>query len=234
MKRSMPVAVAVLAAVLLGTGPSPGMATTAAASKVNVVLKEWSLKASPVRIPAGKVTFVVRNAGKVKHEFVVLKTNKAPKALPMKGARASEAGAKGEIGVVKPGQTKRLTRTLAPGKYVLICNFPGHYKLGQRAGIVVKAPPAAQTTRVSVSAFEMGFKLTKTTVPRGTVIFDVKNDGKVPHDFTFGSQGGGTPMLQPGQSATLTVKFTKPGKYTFICTVEGHQEAGMIGVLTVT
>jgi len=41
-------------------------------------------------------------------------------------------------------------------------------------------------------------------------------------------------MIEPGQSATLSVKFATPGKYTFICTVEGHQEAGMIGVLTVT
>lgn len=91
-----------------------------------------------------------------------------------------------------------------------------------------------QTTAVTGTASEMKFTLSQTTVPRGTVIFTVKNSGVLPHDFSFGSAGGGTPMLEPGQSATLTVQFPKPGKYTYICTVEGHQEAGMIGTITVT
>lgn len=101
---------------------------------------------------------------------------------------------------------------------------------------VVAKPVAAkpQTTAVTGTGFEMGFKLSQTTVPSGTVVFTITNTGVLPHDFSFGSAGGGTPMLEPGQSATLTVKFPKPGKYTYICTVEGHQESGMIGSLTVT
>ena len=201
---------------------------------MTVVMKEWSFKASAQTVSAGRVTFVVRNAGTMEHGFVVIRTNSGPHALPMKGQQASEAGSKGEIEEFAPGRTKRLTLTLAPGNYVLLCNLPGHYKRGQAVRLVVTAASAAQTTHVSVSAFEMGFKLSKTTVPHGTVVFEVRNDGKLPHDFSFGSRGGGTPLLEPGESATLTVKFEKPGKYTYICTVPGHQEAGMIGVLTVT
>jgi uncharacterized cupredoxin-like copper-binding protein len=204
------------------------------ASTVTVVMTDRQFRPSVRTVPAGKVTFVVRNAGTMSHEFLVLKTNKAPSALPMKGRRASEAGAKGEIEKFASGRTKRLTLTLAPGKYVLLCNLPGDYKRGQFVSLVVTPVASApQTTEVGVSMFEMGFKLTRTTVPHGTVIFQVKNDGKLPHDFTFGSRGGGTPMLDAGQSATLTVKFPTPGKYTFICTVEGHYAAGMYGVLTV-
>lgn len=211
-------------------------ATPAAATAVSIVVKEWSIAASTKSITAGKVTFVVRNAGKMKHEFVVIRSNRHHHLLPMKGRQASEVGVKGEIEPFGPGATKRLTLTLAPGKYVLICNMPGHYKRGQYLAFTVKpgATTAPQTTDVNVSLFEMGFKLSKMTVPRGTVVFHLKNDGKVAHDFSFGSRGGGSPMLPAGQSATLTVKFATPGKYTFICTVEGHQEAGMIGVLTVT
>ena len=211
----------------------------AAATTVSIVLKEWSIRVSARSVPAGKVTFVVRNAGTMKHEFVVVRTNKAANALPLKGTEASEVGAKGEIAEFGPGVTKRLTLTLAPGKYVLICNLAGHYKAGQRLAFTVTAASSsastspAQTTNVSVSAFEMGFKLSKATVACGTVVFDVRNDGKLAHDFSFGSRGGGTPLIQPGESAALRVTFAKPGKYTFICTVEGHQEAGMFGVLTV-
>jgi uncharacterized cupredoxin-like copper-binding protein len=113
--------------------------------------------------------------------------------------------------------------------------MPGHYKKGQYLAFTVlpAAKNAAQTTDVNVSLFEMGFKLSKTTVPHGTVVFHLKNDGKVAHDFSFGSRGGGSPMLQPGQSATFTATFSKAGKYTFICTVEGHYASGMSGVLTV-
>ncbi len=221
----------------------PGMASThraqttrtQAPTTVSVVMKDRSFSASVRSVPAGKVTFVVRNAGTMEHEFVAIKTNRPSRALPMKGQQASEVGSQGAIEELAPGRTKRLTLTLAPGKYVLLCNLPGHYKRGQVTTLlVVAAVSTAQTTKISVSAFEMGFKLSKTTVPHGTVVFEVRNDGKLPHDFSLGSRGGGTPLLQPGQSATLTVAFAKPGKYTYICTVEGHAEGGMIGVLTVT
>lgn len=210
--------------------------TPAAATAVGIVVKEWSVAASTKSITAGKVTFVVRNAGTMKHEFVVIRSNLHHHLLQMSGQQASEVGVKGEIEPFGPGTTKRLTLTLAPGKYVLLCNMPGHYRKGQYLAFTVlpAATTAAQTSDVNVSLFEMGFKLSKTTVPHGTVVFHLKNDGKVPHDFSFGSRGGGSQLLQPGQTATFTVKFATPGKYTFICTVEGHQEGGMIGVLTVT
>lgn len=231
-----------LAAFLLFSG-LPATASThstpatvnSAASTVTVVMKNRSFRASVRTVPAGRVTFVVRNAGTMKHEFVVVRTNRPPRVLPMKGQQASEVGAKGEIEEFAPGRTMRLTLTLEPGAYVLLCNLPGHYVGGQSAGLVVTPAASAETTtNVTVSMFEMGFKLSQTTVPHGTVIFEVRNDGRLPHDFSFGSRGGGTPLLQPGQSATLTVTFAKPGEYTYICTVEGHSESGMIGALTVT
>jgi len=100
-----------------------------------------------------------------------------------------------------------------------------------KAAAKAHAAPAAQTTTVTVSMFEMGFKLSTTVVPRGTVIFKVVNDGKVPHDFRIG--GKGTEYLDSGQSETLTVGLAKPGQFTFLCTVSGHAGAGMIGTLTV-
>ncbi len=233
-----PVALGVLLlSGLPAMGSTQGTQTSrgSVATTVTLVMKDRSFKASAQVVAAGKVTFVVRNTGTMAHEFVVVKTNKPPRALPMRGQQASEAGSKGEIEEFASGRTKRLTLTLAPGKYVLLCNLPGHYKRGQVVGLVVTpVASAAKATKVSVSMFEMGFKLSQTTVPHGTVTFDVRNDGKLAHDFSFGSKGGGTPLVQPGQSATLIVTFAKAGKYTFICTVEGHAEGGMIGVLTVT
>ncbi len=206
----------------------------AAAATVKVTLSEWKLVPSVKKVPAGRVTFVVRNAGKMPHEFLILRTDKPAKALPMRGVKAIETGSKGRIRAFAAGSTKRLTLNLAPGKYVLLCNMPGHYKAGQAISFVVTAAgtaTAAQTTNVSVSMFEMGFKLSETTVPRGTVVFDVRNDGKLPHDFRI--RGQGTTVFGPGERETLTVRFPEPGTFTFVCTVEGHAGAGMVGKLIV-
>ena len=37
-----------------------------------------------------------------------------------------------------------------------------------------------------------------------------------------------------GGKGTLTFTPSKPGTYEFYCTVAGHKEAGMVGILTVT
>lgn len=39
--------------------------------------------------------------------------------------------------------------------------------------------------------------------------------------------------LQPGESATLQFLPRQRGRFPFACTIEGHREAGMVGVLEV-
>ncbi len=139
-------AVAVVAAGLLlpGCGSSDKKSasstattiTTSASGKVGVKLVEFKLTPAPTTAPAGTVTFAVRNAGQVKHEFVVIKTAK-PAGDLLKGSEADEAGNVGEIGNIPPGQSKTLALKLAAGHYALICNLPGHYKAGQYANFNV-------------------------------------------------------------------------------------------------
>ena len=43
-----------------------------------------------------------------------------------------------------------------------------------------------------------------------------------------------TPSIDPSSTATLKVTFAKPGNYPYLCTIPGHAEAGMKGVLKVT
>ena len=67
-----------------------------------------------------------------------------------------------------------------------------------------KAAKAAEaTTKVTVAASEFKFKLSKTKVPVGTVIFTVVNKGKISHDFKIA--GKKTKSLLPGQKATLKI-----------------------------
>jgi uncharacterized cupredoxin-like copper-binding protein len=69
-------------------------------------------------------------------------------------------------------------------------------------------------------------------VQTGTVIFTVVNKGKIRHDFKIA--GKKTALLAPGKTAKLTIKFTKKGRFSYICTVPGHAAAGMRGGFTIT
>lgn len=140
MKRGKGVAaIAVLAALAAGVGAVEASAveSQASAAKVKVSLIEFKLIPSVKRVAAGKVTFAVRNAGKINHEFVVLKTKTPAAKLPIKSTGAVETGKIGKIGQFKSGLTKSLTLTLKPGHYALICNLPGHYQAGQHADFTV-------------------------------------------------------------------------------------------------
>ena len=99
---------------------------------------------SSATAPAGAVEFVVKNAGKEPHEFVVLKNDLSGKELPLKGDKLDEEakGLKnlGEIGEdkLKSGATEKLSLNLTPGRYLLVCNLPGHFKAGMKAEFTVK------------------------------------------------------------------------------------------------
>ena len=119
----------------VAAAPAPAAAAPAHASAVT--LSEFNVAPKPSTVANGPVTFNVSNAGKVEHEFVVVKTSKPASDL-LKGGKADEAGNVGEIGSVKPGQTKALKLKLAAGHYALLCNLPGHYAAGQYADLTVK------------------------------------------------------------------------------------------------
>jgi uncharacterized cupredoxin-like copper-binding protein len=98
------------------------------------------------------------------------------------------------------------------------------------------AGPAQQkaiaVTDVTVHGGEYYFQLDKTAAPVGIVNFHFINDGDVGHDFSIAGQK--TPIIEKGQTATLSVNFSQPGNYGYICTVGEHAVYGMTGNFTIT
>jgi uncharacterized cupredoxin-like copper-binding protein len=94
---------------------------------------------------------------------------------------------------------------------------------------------AAPSTTVAVSEVEFKITFPKTSLPAGSYTFDVRDDGKIPHDLVVKGEGvdKGTPLINPGQSKSLTVDL-KPGTYDVYCSVPGHKQAGMDLTLTIT
>jgi uncharacterized cupredoxin-like copper-binding protein len=135
VKRMMAAAAALVVGVVAAGAVTAGAVTSS--KVVPVGLNEFNILPAKQAAPAGKVTFVLKNSGKVTHEFVVVKSSK-PAGNLLKGSEADEAGAAGEVGELKPGQTKKLSLTLKKGHYALLCNLPGHYKGGQFADFYVR------------------------------------------------------------------------------------------------
>ena len=143
-----------IAACSTGTAtPSPAAATSspagAQATTIQVNVQEWSVLPASDSTAAGNVTFQVTNTGPEDvHEFVILKTDLDPGALPTDetGAVTEDGGGidlLGEIEDIAVGATAELTVPLAAGKYVLLCNIydeteqEAHFKLGMRTGFTV-------------------------------------------------------------------------------------------------
>jgi uncharacterized cupredoxin-like copper-binding protein len=91
-----------------------------------------------------------------------------------------------------------------------------------------------QTVSISEKEFSLTPSTAKVTSP-GTVAFKVTNDGQVAHALEI--EGNGveeeTETIQPGKSATLTVKLSKAGSYEIYCPIDGHKDKGMKGEITV-
>jgi uncharacterized cupredoxin-like copper-binding protein len=94
-------------------------------------------------VPAGKVTFDVKNDSKdMVHEMLVspVAGQSAVLAYVDTENRVDEekSGDLGEVSELDPGKAGALTLELKPGLYLLYCNVPGHYMAGMWATLTVK------------------------------------------------------------------------------------------------
>jgi plastocyanin len=120
-----------------------------------------------------------------------------------------------------------------------VASIPGQDS-GQLATAVqqVKQKPAVEKNGVvHIDADPNGqlkFLAASASATAGKVTLRMKNASSVPHDIAVRGAG----VSQVGQvvsgGGTSTVSTSlKPGTYTFYCSVDGHEAAGMKGTLTV-
>jgi uncharacterized cupredoxin-like copper-binding protein len=91
--------------------PAQGMTVPVSESEFKIVLPKVALK-------AGKITFDVKNVGKIPHDLAVKGTS-----------------FKSEL--IQPGGSTKLTATLKAGSYELYCTVPGHEAAGMKVNITV-------------------------------------------------------------------------------------------------
>jgi uncharacterized cupredoxin-like copper-binding protein len=88
-------------------------------------------------------------------------------------------------------------------------------------------------TKVPVSETEFKITLGSTTLKAGEITFEVKDDGKIPHDLAIKGTSDKTKEIPPGSNAELKVTL-KPGTYVLYCSIPGHEQAGMKQSITVS
>jgi len=103
-----------------GTGSS-GPATAVPSGVIAVEAKEYAFTPSAITVPAGSVTFSIRNVGSQEHEFEIFKGDQQVD----------------EVEGFVPGLTKNATMTLAAGDYTFVCKLNGHDQLGMKGTLTV-------------------------------------------------------------------------------------------------
>ncbi len=131
-------AIAMLGGVACSSSSSSSSAGSSAGA-VSASEKDFSITLSSSTGTAGPTTFNITNHGPSTHEFVVIQTDDAPDALPVKNGTVDESGLTivDENESVVPGTTVPLSVDLKAGSYVIICNVSGHYEAGMHTGFTV-------------------------------------------------------------------------------------------------
>ena len=117
-------------------------------------------------------------------------------------------------------------------------------KPGQDTGALAEAVPTTtqkpaveQNGTVEIDADPTGqlkFLASSASATSGKVTLRMQNKSSVPHDIAIRGTGVSEvgPIVSNGGVSTVTANLP-PGTYTFYCSVDGHEAAGMKGTLTV-
>ena len=122
---------AVGAAALCGCGrDAPYVAANG--RTVSLRLDEYRILPERVTVPAGRVTIVARDVGRLTHNVAVVQFDR-----PL---GEDEEKQYARTRTAHPGDVVRTTVTLRPGKYRLVCTIANHDNLGQYGELKVEAP----------------------------------------------------------------------------------------------
>jgi uncharacterized cupredoxin-like copper-binding protein len=117
---------------------------TPVGTPVNVLLEDFKIQPDAAVVPAGPVSFRIRNQGPTTHEFIVVRTDKPSDKLPLQrdGLTVNEDAPSihpvEEVEGLDIDDRETLNLDLAAGQYVMFCNLEGHYLGGMHAAITVR------------------------------------------------------------------------------------------------
>jgi uncharacterized cupredoxin-like copper-binding protein len=123
------------------TGQPTSTPTASPASGQTVSLTEWKVTVGGT-IKSGKTDLTITNTGVAPHELLVFKSDLDPSAYPTDAAGDIKEKGAGVTLVsdgdnIDPAGSQTRSIDLAPGKYLFVCNIPGHFKQGMFTVVTV-------------------------------------------------------------------------------------------------
>ena len=119
------------AAALAGCGNDPPY-VAAGGHTVSLRLDEYRVLPQRVTVPAGRIEITARNTGRLTHNVAVVQFDR-----PL---GEDEERQYARTPTAHPGDVVRMSVTLKPGKYRLVCTIANHDNLGQYGELKVEAP----------------------------------------------------------------------------------------------
>ena len=125
---------------------APPIASAAAVSASpsgdqTISLYEWKVVVAST-MKSGKSSFTISNFGTAPHELLIFKSDLDPAAYPTDAAGDIKEEGAGVTLVsdgdnIDPAGSQTRTVDLTPGKYLFVCNIPGHFKQGMSTVVTV-------------------------------------------------------------------------------------------------
>jgi plastocyanin len=101
---------------------------------------------------------------------------------------------------------------------------------GCGGGSVVAPPSGPPATELRIGMIDYRFQLSATTLQPGAVTVVATNAGSSEHDVVLtegGSEIGRSAVLPPGGQQTFAVQVAAGAPVRLVCSVPGHDTAGM-------
>jgi uncharacterized cupredoxin-like copper-binding protein len=114
-----------------------------APTSVAITEHDFALAPSVASAPGGLIDFTVHNLGPSQHELLIFRTDLPPDKLPLGSDGRVDESSDNVPKVFDSGNnipvdgTQTFNTALTPGRYVLVCNLPGHYLAGMHVAFVV-------------------------------------------------------------------------------------------------
>ncbi len=103
------------------------------------------------------------------------------------------------------------------------------------AGSLAVVATAATTKNLSANKTQLKFSTTKISAVAGKVTLKLSNPSAIPHNIALRGNGVSSvgKVVTKGGVSKAVATLKKGKKYTFYCSVSGHEAAGMKGTVTV-
>lgn len=133
------------------------------------------------------------------------------------------------------GAARLWAATTAVLAFFLILTVALAFQVRDSGGVDFDATPAAEARRATVQVALTEFSITpgEIVVPAGQPVrFEIANTGTVPHDLAI-EDVAASEQIAGGEATVLELDPLPAGTYRLLCTVAGHDAAGMTGTLRV-